>query len=121
MPDPVLSSPFTAIITNTTAKTPSVPTKEDMTQNGPNTTVPTMKAQPLATWKRKNKAQKPKDSKDADKPHLGPKQKSSGILLDISPNADKKQKTEDETMSLSKLFEKHLGSAVAAMQHRRVQ
>ena len=55
------------------------------------------------------------DSKDADKPHLGPKRKSSGIILDTSPNANKKQKIEDETMSLSKLFEKHLGSAVAAM------
>lgn len=58
---------------------------------------------------------KPKDSKDADKPHLGPKRKSSGIILDTSPNANKKQKIEDETMSLSKLFEKHLGSTVAAM------
>ena len=115
MPDPTPSSPFTAIITNTKAKTPFVTTKEDMTQNGPNTIVPTMTAQPLATWKRKNKAQKPKDSKDADKPHIGPKRKSSGIILDTSLNADKKQKIEDETMSLSKLFEKHLGSAVAAM------
>ena len=58
MPDPAPSSPFTAIITNTKAKTPSVTTKEDMTQNGPNTIVPTMTAQPLATWKRKNKAQR---------------------------------------------------------------
>ena len=121
MLDPETSSQFTAITTNTKVETPSVPTKEDKTQNGPNTIAPTITAQPLATWKRKNKAQRPKDSKDADKPHLGPKWKSSGIILDTSRNADKKQRIEDETMSLSKMFAIHLGLVVAAMQNCRIQ
>ncbi|KAK7840977.1 hypothetical protein CFP56_016020 [Quercus suber] len=87
MPDPKTSSHFTTAIIDTKAKTPLIPTKEDKTQNGQNTIAPAITAQPLATWKRKNKAQRPKDSKDANKPQLGPKRKSSGISLDTSPNS----------------------------------
>ena len=77
--------------------------------------------QQQATWKRKNKAQRPKNTIDTDKPQVGPKRKSSGLPPEVSPSTDKKQRMEDETMSLSKLFAQELGSAVAAVQHCRVQ
>ena len=51
MPDLETSSQFTSISTHAKVETPSIPTKEDKTQNGPNTIAPTITAQQLATWK----------------------------------------------------------------------
>ena len=116
--DPEISPPFTTTITDTEVVKLLVTSKGPKAQSGPTTIAPTPMAQQQATWKRKPKAQRPKNSMDTDKPHLGPKRKSSGLPLEVSPNTDKKQRMEDETMSLSKLFAQQLGSAVAIAQHR---
>ena len=89
--------------------------------HGPAITAPTIKTQLKGTSTRKGSAQRITTPMETDISRLGSRCKPSGSTSEAVLNPDKKQKVDEDTMALSKLFAKQLGSAVAATQHCRVQ
>nr|POE90306.1 hypothetical protein CFP56_68285 [Quercus suber] len=101
---------------------PDTPKAPEPTTTHTNKTV-TKKTEPLhGTWRRLGL---PRDTVNAGiscELVLGPKRKPQDVPLPDDPPNDKKQRhMEMEAKSLGKLMAEHLGSAVAARQHRRMQ
>ena len=95
--------------------------------HGPAITAPTIKAQHKkrfmdnhqgpklkGTWTRKGSAQHITTLMETDISRLGSRRKPSGNTSEAVPNPDKKQKVDEDTMALSKLFAKQLGLMMAA-------
>ena len=80
---------------------------------GPAIPTPTVKAQVKGTWTRKGLAQCITTPTDTNISRLGSWRKLSGRTSKLVLNPYKKQKVNEDTMALSKLFSKQLGSAVA--------
>ena len=89
--------------------------------HGPAITTPTIKAQLKGTWTRKGSAQRITTPMETNISRLGSRRKPSGSTSEAVLNPNKKPKLDEDTMALSKLFAKQLGSAVAAVQHCWVQ